>query len=655
MTKHLIVVVHGVGVKQAGTSSDMLAAALKRDAYVPVSSDDFNIPEAQIYDEGTKQILFPCRVRTYERQTGTRSRGNERVIADFYWGDVTNIGAGNTGLVMGLIKTILGISHIIRENASDLFADAPFARKMSNAFVKILHGPIAALAVIILGGLLLSWAAGFLQDKPSDAEAYRNLWAYESWAAIMLGVIATGIGGLFLKRRTSYLEALLWSWLVIWGCVLTLFAALDYLPQVSGFLFGWLDGHLKNQICLGDSTCAATMTGIFIHGARLVALMLLLFILELVIITGLHLYLLGRSWFGTGSNGVPVLAPHAAAGMLIFWFILIAFALVLLDGLGNFLPHANYLQSTLFLLAAAVFFLVVLIAITVAIFVSKNRWASSVDPASYFRTELDNAEKHRLIVHRWLKVALFFGFVVFALYTLVYLGTENKDWFIAMTAAALAIAAVIAAGVAYYTDYLRAGLGIASDVITYLNNYSWEGGNSTALPKQTIVERFLGWYPDVGAKRYYYLRRRIQERLRVLIWTMLREQKPDHLSIVSHSQGTIIATDVVETDGHLWRSFLGNQGKLRLVTMGSPFTHIHNHYFPGSFVNLAERKALHKRAKGSAGVLDDWHNIFRIDDFVGTHIDPEAKWPVEHPVPRNGHTNYWRDRNVIAVLEKVLN
>jgi hypothetical protein len=79
---------------------------------------------------------------------------------------------------------------------------------------------------------------------------------------------------------------------------------------------------------------------------------------------------------------------------------------------------------------------------------------------------------------------------------------------------------------------------------------------------------------------------------------------------------------------------------------------------------------LHKRNEDqewsdkNPGVLSRWVNIFRIDDFVGTHIDvprPAATgngappvWPEERPVAPNGHTLYWVDENVAPILREVL-
>jgi hypothetical protein len=56
------------------------------------------------------------------------------------------------------------------------------------------------------------------------------------------------------------------------------------------------------------------------------------------------------------------------------------------------------------------------------------------------------------------------------------------------------------------------------------------------------------------------------------------------------------------------------------------------------------------------GFLDEWTNIFRVDDFIGTHIDAGMShqgqdcWPREIAVLRNGHTMYWVDINVAQSL-----
>ena len=90
--------------------------------------------------------------------------------------------------------------------------------------------------------------------------------------------------------------------------------------------------------------------------------------------------------------------------------------------------------------------------------------------------------------------------------------------------------------------------------------------------------------------------------------------------------------------------------------MGSPYTHLYGHYFPSSFRSVEERANLKKANPADlkkGGLLRAWLNIFRIDDFVGTHIS-KGEWPAEFPVFPNGHTNYWVDRGVVDELRKFL-
>jgi hypothetical protein len=109
---------------------------------------------------------------------------------------------------------------------------------------------------------------------------------------------------------------------------------------------------------------------------------------------------------------------------------------------------------------------------------------------------------------------------------------------------------------------------------------------------------------------------------------------------------------------------------VRLVTMGSPFTHLYQHYFGHLYPSLDSEAWLPLRTR-----LDRWLNIYRRDDFVGTRIDfplasderdaghilPVATLGVQsrclcsnHAVGLRGHMNYWSDRDVLAILHQEL-
>jgi hypothetical protein len=86
--------------------------------------------------------------------------------------------------------------------------------------------------------------------------------------------------------------------------------------------------------------------------------------------------------------------------------------------------------------------------------------------------------------------------------------------------------------------------------------------------------------------------------------------------------------------------------------MGSPFTHLYQHYFSNHYPPLDQPFWSTLRRN-----VDCWFNIFRVDDFVGTSIVfPESLRSSggfncqNFPVKRCGHNNYWSDKQVIDLL-----
>jgi hypothetical protein len=133
-----------------------------------------------------------------------------------------------------------------------------------------------------------------------------------------------------------------------------------------------------------------------------------------------------------------------------------------------------------------------------------------------------------------------------------------------------------------------------------------------------------------------------------------REHLPGNptLTIVSHSQGTMIAIEVLNDEELDWINEKFRH--VNMITMGSPFHHIYQKYFAHFYPPLDQPKwALLRRRVGR------WLNIFRIDDFVGTHIE-FPKSPAtdaffrcsNHAVERRGHLQYWSDRQVLQVIRE---
>ena len=172
MTKQLIVVVHGVGVRDAGVVTGQLSAALGGDLsperaaveqpWRPHSTDDFFLHEDERFAQGALLSIFPAhlrRFRRYDSADPTRVR-QERVIADYFWGDISGTGLGLFRTLFGLIKIVLGLSHAIRENAMDVFPGASsravWMRRLARVAALIIHGPIAAINIVLIAGLVLT-------------------------------------------------------------------------------------------------------------------------------------------------------------------------------------------------------------------------------------------------------------------------------------------------------------------------------------------------------------------------------------------------------------------------------------------------------------------------------------------------------------------
>ena len=80
---------------------------------------------------------------------------------------------------------------------------------------------------------------------------------------------------------------------------------------------------------------------------------------------------------------------------------------------------------------------------------------------------------------------------------------------------------------------------------------------------------------------------------------------------------------------------------IELVTMGSPYRSIFNHYFPHMFPPPSP--------EGLAGV-SSWTNIYRENDFVGTDLGVGNGDIEDIAEPPRGHIGYFSDE---AVAKKI--
>lgn len=735
--KELVVVVHGVGVREAGTSTDLLSLALDPDPEMapetrirrrqdrtaprapaaeadwrPHSSDDFHLREPARHARGGLFATFGARVRRYRAYDTGRNDGQpqrERVVADFYWGDISGTGGDLVRVVLGFVRVVLGLSHAIRENAASVWPGegrgARRMRRLASMAALVLHGPVFALNLMLLGGLLLTeglirlaplhgWLIGATAGIPGWAVALvliavtglsaaaavrivapgRKATPMEgvpvvAGAALVAVAVVSGVGtlvalgpvwsialgavgaGWLLGRMShAYLLRHLADWLMICGVLVPVLI--------------WADGRAVAGLALmQDPSAPAAVRAVQVLGTLLVDAVVAVW--ALAVGAGLLLLAAKRVWPGRPRD-TDFLA--AAIGLMtVLSFVLIAAVWGTLMQLPlRALPTDGTVEAALAMVAPAAGFLV-LTVLAAGMVALRARQEMAGGESRYMQTPDALARRHRLIVAPSV-IGLMESFLV-ALAVLVGAGVLAPDLVSQVQQVSPYMLAGIATVAAVVVGALRRpvamGIDIATDVLVYLNSYSWLSHPVNAAParppSRTLLERMgLGWLgrarlahtalattgtlpdpEDDKMPRGYWLRERIQDRLATLMAELLANENPERVVIVAHSQGTVIALDTIDRYGLHWTK--GRE--MRLVTMGSPYTHIYNRYFPASFPAHRDRPNL-----APGGVLAGWTNIFRVDDFVGTHIDTAGTWPLECPVPAGGHTNYWVDAEVYPAL-----
>jgi hypothetical protein len=726
---------------------------------VPHASDDFHLREARRFAAGPLRRTFGARLRRYRRYQAA-SITDERLVADFYWGDVAGTGGDLLRVVTGLVKVVLGLSHAIRENAASVWPHRPWLRRLAGFAALVVHGPVFALNLILLGGVFLGWglvALARLADPAALLPGPAGPWlmalmalagALLAWqaarvapvvaalAGLMAGLAALGLavwagpvwcigaaavlaGAVLGALSHAFLLRHLADWLILCGAGVLVLAALDRTVS-PGLLATRMPG-------LTQPVTDPGVLEVYALGGWLLAAAVLAWGLSI----GAALVLLAARWWRPLDRhpGAPPADPMAPAApvdflaaaiglMTLLAMLLIAAVWGALVSLPvQVLPDYEPVYQGLAMALPAVLCLVALLAVAAA---QAVRTRLSVGTGQGYMADRPDAlaETGRIVVARPL-LRVLEGFVV-AVAALSVLGllqsgpapavladTGALTGFIAGSAGpvVLAVAGLAAVLAGALRAPLALGIGIATDVLIYLNSYSWtchaDGTPRAARPRPG--RSWLEWLatdparllhpltraapapqPEavlrarlrrIGRARLapvladpapgqnaagdrvphgYWMRRRIHARLAVLMNELIANEAPDSILLVAHSQGTVIAIDMLDKAAQDW----GRNRTLRLVTMGSPYTHLYHRYFPASFPSHRLRPGL-EPAQGPAGLVA-WVNLFRADDFIGTHLDaprnralggPPGAWPRDVVLGLGGHTNYWVDGRILGPLQ----
>jgi hypothetical protein len=148
----------------------------------------------------------------------------------------------------------------------------------------------------------------------------------------------------------------------------------------------------------------------------------------------------------------------------------------------------------------------------------------------------------------------------------------------------------------------------------------------------------------------FVTQQRIEARFRRVLQEVLLLDNVTHITVVAHSQGTMIAIDTLWLK---WAKNLLREREVSLVTMGSPFSHLYQYYFPLRYPRLFSGD----QAWGGDLIhaVDHWINIYRVDDYIGTWIKGRDGFPVNYRTATpGGHTDYWSDREAHRAMAPFL-
>jgi hypothetical protein len=364
---------------------------------------------------------------------------------------------------------------------------------------------------------------------------------------------------------------------------------------------------------------------------------------------------------------------RALTGALGAMFLQVGLWAVLVPGLGilacrTFYPPMLERADLAFAGVMAAFVWNLLLALVVVVLITVGRrllWVRSTKP-----TDLASAGTiSRLLVNWWILGAVIgVSWVGAALFLYRWLAGRPLQDFVFPLAAPLAFWIAVAFGAlgslplvgSFFREGPRATLYVLMDILSHFYERRLKVPWPVGRPKVMHLGAFV-FQMRIEAR----LRRVLQE----VLYRMENSRVTD-LTLASHSQGTVIALDTLWLN-RTHRLLEGQPDRqVRQVTMGSPFTHLYQYFYPARYPPLFDGTGKLNPAwvPLENGTLEwdqaldrpvqEWVNIYRVDDFIGTDIDGRGgltgAFPVNTFVGRGGHTNYWKEAEVLDLLRPLL-
>ncbi len=635
----LVIVVHGVGDPAPGETVSLLARSLA-DPSCPLVEHDETIWLPDKPNESNLVRTFPS------QQRSLRSNGQTVQLAEVFWGDLSQVRRGVFGVIHGMFQILFGLRYVAYVAADQQVQGAKWLKHLGLVSSRILHGPVLAVTFFLT---ILS--AAVCGTQLMWTESYKGV----LWTRVVLAgccALALAISTVGWNMTRSRVIERFWFWVN----VTVMFVAGLMLTKAV-----WIDPAFPEVAFTG-----AIRPGLIWYCRILVVLLGLLWLMEIMVLT-----IMGLCWVMGVAHPksyrpalhVAFLLPALAVGI---WGQALPMAWVSakagINQLADMPKFAQTFDEAIPLLGVQFMMMLLISVVATLVIVRYFLWRKNKGIEVYHQ----GLRAPRLIIHGGMQlmmaVCTCVGMFLVLLLGILQFGERSYQefWFGQLMAQAnyYAIGLLVPLGgfTALLLPHLRGGFDVLLDVVNHfyfratqihdalddddefdINETTFESGSLFFSKRDAIhhrLKRILKHFRDTTANR-------------------------PELIIVSHSQGTMIAIETLNDPEMVW---LGNQfSRISLVTMGSPFSHMYQHYFRHLYPSLEEPMWSQLRKR-----LDRWVNIFRIDDYVGTeinfpekflepndsiHLDGQLPECSNHPIGPRGHLLYWSDVDVLDIIK----
>ena len=659
----IIVVVHGVGDPEPGQTLSLLSRSIAdhERPFVETPRTTWLVEKsnrAGSADDSSEIKTFPV------HQTKVHFESRDIELCEAFWGDLSRVNRGWLGVLNGIFQIIFGLRYVAYVASDQAGKSAFWLKRLGLISARILQGPVLAVTVFL--GLMIAAVCGsHVVWKQSNTHA--------NWPQILIlscggfAFLAAQIGSRVTRSRV--IERF-WFWM----------------NATTAFVVGVM---LVRLFCLDNVYPDLAHSCEFHPGAMwycrvLVVLLGFLWFAEILVIASMAGCGLLASF--NQKNHRPALVvgfllPAVAVGIwgqvIPMSWLAIRESTAALKGLDDF---TQVFDDSIPFLGVQMLMAVVVLLSLIVVLIRYALWRTRSPVAAH----LKGNKAPRLIVHSWMLSTLLMctGLGVTLVGSLWLVNTFGcgqitdargiaalNEMLATVNGYAISILIPLGGLFVFFLTHLRPGFDMVLDVV----NHFYFRPTDVIDVLDDDDEFDIAETTFENGKLFFSRREALHDRLRrILAYYRDRYDHQPELVVVAHSQGTMAAIETLNDKDLGW---LNNSFRsVTLVTMGSPFSHLYQHYFAHYYPKLDEPFWVYLNQR-----VDRWVNIFRVDDYVGNEIDfpeplrfgtpnPETQQPYTTgtqacvtqtqckniPVGPRGHINYWADREVLEHLRQEL-